>query len=308
MKLLKRSIQLITVLATLLVLFQCSRKSEWDVDDSSFDPNPDPPVTTYTDEELITMVQTDVQKYFWDYAETNSKLARERYHTDNTSYDANTVSVGGSGFGLMNILVGIKNGTLPRAEAVSRLTAALNFLENADRFHGAWPHWLNGTNGNVIPFSSQDNGADLVETAFLTQGLICVREYFKDSSDTAEQALAAKADELWKGVEWSWFTNGENVLHWHWSPTYDFAINLEIRGYDETLITYVLAAASPDFSIPKEVYVQGWLRNGSIKSSASQYGIPLVVNHNGVSGMVGPMFWSHYSFLGLDPRGLYVTM
>ena len=265
----------------------------------------DPPATTvYTDLQIIDMVQKDATKYFWEYAEVNSKLARERYHTDNPGADANVISTGGSGFGLMTILVGIKNGNVPRAEAVSRLKTSLNFLENANRFHGAWSHWINGTNGSAIPFGTKDDGGDLVETAFLVQGLICVREYFKSSTVAEELALSQKADELWKGVEWNWYTQGQNVLYWHWSPTYDFQMNLKIQGYDETLVTYILAAASPNYSINKEVYQQGWARNGSIKTSASQYGIPLVVNHNGVTGTVGPMFFSHYSFLGLDPRGL----
>lgn len=277
------------------------------------DPNPNlpppeeptpPPTNNYSDAELIAKVQQDVLKYFWDYAETNSKLARERYQTDNPSQDAHVVTTGGSGFGLMTILVGIKNGTIPRAEAVSRLTTALHFLENADRFHGAWSHWINGMNGKVIPFGDKDNGGDLVETAFLCQGLICVREFFKNSSDQKEIELSIKADTLWKGVEWSWYTQGQNVLYWHWSPDYNFDLNLQLRGFDETLITYVLAAASPEHSINKEVYQQGWARNGGIKSSGSQFGIPLIVNHNGAQGTVGPMFWSHYSFLGLDPRGL----
>lgn len=258
----------------------------------------------YTDAQLVEMVQKDVLKYFWDLAETNSKLARERYHTDNTGEDANTVTAGGSGFGLMTILVGIKNGYVTRAEAVSRLTTALNFLQNADRFHGAWPHWMNGTTGQVKPFSQKDNGGDLVETAFLAQGLICVREYFKNSTDNSEIALAQKADTLWKEIDWNWYTQGQNVLYWHWSPNYDFQIGQKLQGFDETLITYILAAASPNHSINKAVYTQGWARNGAISNPASQYGLPIVVSHNGATNTVGPMFWSHYSFLGLDPRGL----
>lgn len=258
----------------------------------------------YTDTQLLEMVQKDALKYFWDLAESNSKLARERYHTDNPGQDANVVSAGGSGFGLMTILVGIKNGYVTKAEAVSRLTTALNFLQNADRFHGAWPHWMNGTNGQVIPFSSQDNGGDLVETAFLAQGLICVREYFKSSTDASELALSQKADTLFKGIEWSWYTKGENTLYWHWSPNYNFQMNMQLKGFDETLITYVMAAASPTFTIDKSVYTQGWARNGSIANGGSVYGNSVVVAHNGAPGSIGPMFWSHYSFLGLDPRGL----
>lgn len=270
-------------------------------------PLPTPPTTgtpTYTDDQLVSMVQQDVLKYFWDLAEPNSKLARERYVVANPSQDAQTVTTGGSGFGLMTILTAINNGYVSRSEAVGRLTTALNFLGNADRFHGAWSHWLNGSTGRVIPFSQLDNGGDLVETAFLVEGLICVREFFKNSSDPAEIALAQKADELWKGVDWDWYRDGDQVLYWHWSPTYNFQIHHAIQGYDETLITYILAASSPTHPIDKSVYVNGWARNGAIASSGSQYGIPLVVNHNGAAGTVGPMFFSQYSFMGLDPIGL----
>ena len=288
---------------TTAILLCGSCSSDGDV---SVAPTPTPvdPPKTYTDAEITEMVQKDALKYFWDYAQTNSKLARERYHTDNPGQDANVVTTGGSGFGLMTILVGIKNGYVPKADAVSRLTTALQFLQNANRFHGAWPHWIDGNTGAVIPFGEKDNGGDLVETAFLAQGLICVREYFKNSTDATELALSQKADALWKGIEWNWYTQGQNVLYWHWSPNYNFEMNHQLQGFDETLITYVLAAASPDYSIQKSVYTQGWARNGAIKATGSQFGIPLVVSHNGATGTVGPMFFSHYSFLGLDPRGL----
>lgn len=297
----KNKLKVILLLAVISVLSGCSRSSsDWTYPT----PTPVDPPKTYTDAEITEMVQKDALKYFWDYAQTNSKLARERYHTDNTSQDANVVTTGGSGFGLMTILVGIKNGYIAKGDAVSRLTTALDFLKNANRFHGAWPHWIDGNTGAVIPFGDKDNGGDLVETAFLAQGLICVREYFKNSTDATELALSQKADALWKGIEWNWYTQGQNVLYWHWSPNYNFEMNHQLQGFDETLITYVLAAASPDYSIQKSVYTQGWARNGAIKATGSQFGIPLVVSHNGATGTVGPMFFSHYSFLGLDPRGL----
>lgn len=300
----KNFFRITTLSVALFLSYNCSNDSNWDPNDTLIN-NPQEPATVYTDAQIVEMTQKDALKYFWDFAQTNSKLARERYHTDDPSNDANIVTTGGSGFGLMTILVGIKNGYVSQPEAVSRLSTALDFLQNANRFHGAWPHWINGTNGSVIPFGTKDNGGDLVETAFLAQGLICVREYFKSSTNPAEIALSQKADDLWKGIEWSWYTQGQDALYWHWSPNYNFEMNMKLQGFDETLITYVLAAASPNYSINKSVYQNGWARNGTIKSSGSQFGIPLVVNHNGASGTVGPMFWSHYSFLGLNPRGLY---
>src|SRR5690606_17395893 len=135
------------------------------------------------------------------------------------------------------------------------------------------------------------------------QGLICIKEYLKNGS-AEEQALAQQADDLWKGVEWDWYTQGQDVLYWHWSPNHDFAINLQLKGYNEVLITYVLAAASPDFGIEKEVYTNGWASNGGIKSANTQYGYPLLVKHNGNEQFGGPLFWAHYSYLGLNPKTL----
>lgn len=268
----------------------------------SGNPLPTTPPTSYTDEQLLNMVQGDAFKYFWDYAEPNSKLARERYHVDNPSFEQNIVTTGGSGFGLMTLLVGIERGFVTRSQVVSRLSTALTFLENADRFHGAWPHWMDGTTGNVIPFGTMDNGGDLVETAFLCQGLLCIREYFKNGT-TEEQLLATKADNLWKGVEWSWYTKGESALYWHWSPTYEWQMNFKLEGYNECLITYALAAASPTYPISATCYQQAWARNGNIISGTSVYGLPRILSHNGTSS-VGPLFWAHYSYIGLDPRGL----
>lgn len=267
---------------------------------------PPPEEEPITDEELMDLVQQRTFKYFWDYAQSNSGAARERYHPDNPSNDQNTVAVGGTGFGLMSILVGIERGFISRTEGVARISKIVDFLENADRFHGAWPHWLNGTNGDVLPFSTQDNGGDLVETAFLTQGLICVKEYLKTGSDT-EKTLAAKADSLWKGVEWDWYTQGQNTLYWHWSPNYDFAINLQLKGYNEVLISYILAAASPDHSITPAVYNSGWASDGGIRSSNIKYGFPLILKHAGSQEYGGPLFWAHYSYLGLNPTNLVDT-
>lgn len=258
-------------------------------------------VDPLTDVEIMDLTQQTTFKYFWDFANSSSGAAKERYHPDNPTLNQNVVTSGGTGFGLMSILVGIERGFITRQQGVERFTQILNFLENADRFHGAWSHWIDGGSGDVIPFSTKDNGGDIVETAFLCQGLICVKEYFKNGT-TEEKALANKADSLWKGVEWNWYTQNQNVLYWHWSPNYAFEINLKLTGYNETMIAYVLGAASPNYSIPKEAFHEGWARNGAIKSSEMQYNYPLILDHVG-SG-TGPLFWAHYSFLGLNPKNL----
>lgn len=248
-----------------------------------------------SDEALLTLVQRQHFKYFWDFAHPVSGLARER----NTSGDL--VTSGGSGFGIMAIITGIHRQFITRGEGLARLQKIVDFLKTkADRFHGAFPHWLNGVNGEVIPFSAKDNGADLVETSYLMMGLLTARQYF-NGADAAETALRADINTLWNEVQWSWFRkNNENVLYWHWSPDYHWDINLPIRGWNESLITYVLAASSPGYSIPKEVYDQGWATGPNFKNGQTYYGYQLPLG----PPYGGPLFFAHYSFMGINPNGL----
>lgn len=257
-----------------------------------------PPLTRVIEEdipvdELLDIVQAQTIRYFWDFAEPNSGMARER----NTS--GNLVTSGGTGFGIMALIAGAERGFLAHDEVLDRVLQIGNFLLHAERFHGAWSHWINGTNGQAIPFSEKDNGGDLVETAFLVQGLLAAREYF-DADSPKEIELRALVDQLWHGVDWQWYTRGQNTLYWHWSPDYNFEMNMQIRGWHEALIVYILAAASPTFPIEPEVYHQGWAQNGNIRNGRYFYNIHLPLGPD----FGGPLFFAHYSFLGLDPRGL----
>lgn len=250
-----------------------------------------------SDNALLDLVQQQTFKYFWDFAHPVSGLARER----NTSGE--TVTSGGSGFGVMAIVAGINRGFITRSQGLTRMQTIVAFLKNtAQKFHGAFPHWLNGTTGQVIPFSTKDNGADLVETSYLVMGLLTARQYF-NGADPAETALRNDINTIWNGVEWSWFRqNNQNVLYWHWSPNYNWEMNHPIRGWNEALITYVLAASSPTFGIPPTVYHAGWASNGSgvFVNGNTYYGyfLPLGPAYG------GPLFFAHYSFLGIKPIGL----
>ena len=261
--------------------------------------------TNLTDNQLLDTVQYYSFQYFWDGAEPISGAARERYHTDNIypSNDKNIVATGATGFGLMALISGIDRKYITQKEGVDRLEKILNFLENAERFHGAWPHWMIGETGKVKPFSRYDDGGDLVETAFIAQGLVCVKQYFKNGN-AQEKRLAAKADKLWKEIDFDWYRNGKNVLYWHWSPKNEWRMNFPVYGFNECLIMYVMAAASPTHGINKQVYDEGWAMNGKIKSPRSYQDINLQFFHQGNAPHGGPMFWSHYSFLGLNPNGL----
>lgn len=260
------------------------------------------------DEGLLDKVQEQTFNYFWEGAEPVSGLGRERVHLDSIypQNDQDVITIGGSGFGVMAILVGIERGYITKDQAVDRYVKILDFLEKADRFHGAWPHWLN-PDGSTAPFSKKDNGGDLVETAFMIQGLLTVKEYFDQKGNSEKEAsISKRIQKLWEEVEWDWYTKGgENVLYWHWSPEFGWEMNFPVGGYNECLIMYVLAAASPTHTISKEVYEKGWARNGEITKDATYYGLRTVLDHyEHDDAPVGPLFWAHYSYLGLDPRGL----
>ncbi|MDQ0970003.1 hypothetical protein QFZ20_005406 [Flavobacterium sp. W4I14] len=258
-----------------------------------------------TDIELLDLVQKQTFQYFWDGAEPKSGAGRERFHVDNLypENDKNTVATGATGFGLMAILSGIDRGYVTKKEGLDRLNKILDFLSKTDRFHGAWPHWINGETGKVRPFGQKDNGGDLVETSFVAQSLICINEYYKNGTES-EKALAKKADQLWKGIDFNWYRNGQNVLYWHWSPAYKWEMNFPVKGYNECLIMYVMAASSPTHGVPAEVYHEGWARNGEIKTNFKFYGHPFTLDYQGQKNSVGPLFWAHYSYLGLNPKGL----
>jgi hypothetical protein len=247
--------------------------------------------------DLLDLVQRQTLRYFWDFAHPVSGLARERSNPRPDRRDV--VATGGSGFGVMAILAGVEHGWIGRETALDRLLTMLRFLSGAERHHGAFPHWMDGRTGGTYPFSPRDDGGDVVETAFLMAGLLCLRQYFAGGT-TREHELRDRVDALWAGVEWDWYTQGADALTWHWSPVHGFAIDQAIRGWNECLIAYVLAAASPTHTIRPEVYHRGWTDSPSFRNGQDYYGIRLPLGPD----RGGPLFFAHYSFLGLDPRGL----
>jgi hypothetical protein len=248
-----------------------------------------------SDDELLDIIQKQTLKYFRDFGHPVSGMARER----NTSGDL--VTTGGTGFGVMSIIAGIDRNFIPKEEGLQRITTIVDFLKNkCTRYHGAFAHWVNGATGATIPFSQKDNGADLVETSLLMQGLLCARQYF-NSAAANEVLLRKNINEIWDGIEWNWFRNGgQNVLYWHWSSNYNFEINLPVKGWNEALIVYALAASSNTDSIPRIVYDNGWASNGGMKNGKTFYGVQLPLGPD----MGGPLFFSHYSFLGINPHDL----
>ena len=284
------------------------------VDRSYRESNVSAPVSASTrelnDDELLTMVQEASFRYYWEGAEPNSGMALE-----NIPGDDRIIALGASGFGVMSIIVGADRGFITREQGAQRLTKIVGFLEKAPRYHGAWAHFLNGETGKTIPlFGAADDGGDLVETSFLLQGLLAARQYFHDQPDLVRRITA-----LWEGVEWDWYrqTSNSDALYWHWSPDYAWQLHHRLTGWNETMITYLLAMASPTHSVPPSLYYTGWAgqsqeaaryRSGwggttegdHYANGTTYYGTKLDV---GV-GRGGPLFFTHYSFMGFDPHSL----
>jgi hypothetical protein len=251
------------------------------------------------DDALLEQVQRQTFRFFWEGGHPVSGLTPDRLTTREVPAD-DRVAIGGTGFGLMCIIVAVERGWITRAAAVTRVSAMLELLTRAPIYHGAYPHFLNGRTGATIAFFRKDDAADLVETSFLCMGLLCARQYF-DADQPAEAQLRGRANGLWEEVEWSWFTRDQRrVLYWHWSPNNGWAMDHEIRGWNECLIAYVLAAAAPRYGVDPPVYHHGFAAGRDFLNGKPYYNIklPLGIPYG------GPLFFAHYSFCGLDPHGL----
>ncbi len=267
-----------------------------------------------TDDELLTMVQEASFRYYWDGAEKASGLAKEDIPGRH-----NMIATGASGFGIMAILVGAQRKFISRDEAIERFGQILNFLSRAERFHGAFPHFANGITGFAQDFfGPKDNGADLVETSFLMEGLLAAKQYFNGSSEQ-EASIRNRVQAIWEGIEWDWFRQDpeSKFLYWHWSPDKGWIINHRLIGWNETMVTYLLAIASPTHAVPASMYYTGWANQdstgqeyrkawggtseGSMYTNGNTYyGNKLDV---GVSNG-GPLFFTQYSYMGYDPKAI----
>lgn len=276
-------------------------------------------VVNIPDSALLEIIQRQTFRYFWHYAHPVSGLARERSNTvlaehywdyineawgepnfSKTPFGQDACAIGGTGFGIMGTIVAVDRGWISRDTAVKRLVQIADFLINADCFHGIYPHFMNGRTGKTIKFDRLDDAADLVETSYLLMGFLCAREYF-NAGTPIEVYLRNRITQMWNTANWNWFTNGERKLYWHWSPNNDFDMNFPVWGWNECLITYIIAASSPTHSISKDVYSGSWTGSAGFKNGRSYYGIELPLgNYEGG----GPLFFEHYTFMGVDPRGL----
>jgi hypothetical protein len=260
---------------------------------------PTPRPRNLSDSALLDLTEHQTFRYFWDFAHPVSGMARERSNKT-VDYGDDVVTIGGTGFGVMAIIAATERKYIGRDTAAKFLLKMTRFLLKANSYHGAFSHWMDGATGKTIPFGRKDDGADLVETSYLFQGLLCARQYF-NGDNPVERQLRDHINWMWNDIEWNWFTrDGQEVLYWHWSPNNGWAMNFPVRGFNECLIMYVLAASGQHYPVTSAVYHRGWAQSDFFKNGKTFYGykLPLGFDYG------GPLFFSQYSFLGLDPRGL----
>lgn len=276
-----------------------------------------------SDDALLELVQKQTFRFFWHGAHPVSGLALERSNTvlaehywdyineawdepnfSKTKFGPDAGAVGGTGFGIMSTIVAVERGWIGRDTAVRRLIKIADFLINADCFHGIYPHFMNGRTGKTIKFDRIDDAADIVETSYLLMGFLCAKEYF-NKDVPREKYLRKRIDQMWGAANWNWHSNGENKLYWHWSPNNGFDMNFPVWGWNECLITYIMAAASPRHAISKDVYDGSWVNSKSFKNGTTYYGYKLPL---GDYDKGGPLFFEQYTFLGINPNGLKDTL
>jgi len=272
-----------------------------------------------TDDQLLEVVQKQTFRFFWHGAHPVSGMALERSNTvlaeyywdyineawdvpnfSTTPFGPDACAVGGTGFGIMSTIVAVERGWIGRQAAVKRLIKIADFLLRAKAYHGIYPHFMDGNTGEPIPFDRLDDAADLVETSYLLMGFLCAKEYF-NSDNPRELYLRNRIDQMWGAANWNWHTNNKNILYWHWSPNNGFDMNFPIWGWNECLITYIMAASSPRHPISKEVYNGSWTGSEGFKNGKEFYGMVLPLGNYGKGG---PLFFEQYTFQGINPNGL----
>jgi hypothetical protein len=277
-------------------------------------------IRNISDSALLDIVQKQTFRYFWDYSHPVSGLARERDNTVKAEYywdyineaddepnfskgtfGSEACAIGGSGFGILSTIVAVNRGWIDRDTALKRLVKIVDFLIKADCYHGIYPHFMNGATGKTIPFGRLDDGADIVETSYLFMGLLTARQYF-NSNAPLEKYFRNRVNQMWNAADWNWHSKGDNkLLYWHWSPDNDFDMNFPVFGYDEALITYIVAASSQSHPISKELYENSWVRGSGWKNGKSYYGYNLPLGNYDKGG---PLFFEQYTYMGIDPNGL----
>ncbi len=278
--------KLILIFFTLFNIIACGEDPEPTI---VVDKNDD----TYSPEKVQPVLdewQRKTFNFFYEGADPTSGMAYEGTER------GTTITSGGSGFGVMAIIVGAERGWITRQQAAEQTRKIVKFLGKADRFKGMWSHWYN-PDGTAFPFGNQVKTGDVIESSFMMAGLLAASEYY-NSNSAIETEIRDSVASFWNTMDWKFYAQSGKSLYWLWFSQ-DNRFELEIKGWNEGLIAYILALGAPESNtIPESVYTQGWQNNGGFSHpNRSYYGYNLPLGET----KGGPLFFAHYSFLGLNP-------
>jgi hypothetical protein len=184
--------------------------------------------------------------FFWDLANddldsTGYGLIPDRFNTF-TGAPGNVASIASVGYGLSTIPLGIEAGWITREEGEQRAYNTLLTLQNMQRTHGFWFHFVDMATG----LRAWNSEVSLIDTAILINGVLVVSRYFGGLTEQLGY-------QLYEEVEWNWyFDENTNMFYMGYRPESGFEGYWDMYG--EQLMVYILAAGSPDYAVGKGAY------------------------------------------------------
>jgi hypothetical protein len=203
------------------------------------------PSVSAEDDALLEDLSKRSFRFFWEQADPDTGIVRDRARTDGTPVPGTSRDVGSIasvGFGLTGLCLAAERGWVPRGAAVDRARTTLRFFaRRMENQRGWYYHFVNLRTG-AREWASELSSID---TALLLAGVLTVRQCFAAESD-----IRSLAELIYRRVDFTWMLAGDPLLLSHgWKPETGF---LESRWdhYCELTILYLLAIGSPTHPIP----------------------------------------------------------
>lgn len=250
MKFFKRTLLFILVLSFTFLVFGCESETET----PTIPVDTETPINTkvYRDNvrEGVSQVILDELElgfhFFWELANQNTSspgygLIPDRFNTV-TGNPGNVSSIASVGYGLTAIPIGIEAGWITRVEGEERAYRTLVTMQNLERTHGFWYHFLD-MNSGVRVWNSE---VSIIDSAIMINGALVAGRFFGGRvQDLAYQ--------LYEEMEWNWyFDHVSNKFYMSYKPEVGFQGYWDMYG--EQLMIYVLAAGSPNYAVGKGAY------------------------------------------------------
>jgi hypothetical protein len=242
-------------------------------------------------------VFADIEKrsfdYFWEQTVAASGLTPDRY-----PYDEPFASIAAMGFALTAYPLGVERGWITRAQARQRTLNTLRFLHDAPQ--GPAAQGMTGHHGFFYHFLHLDTGhryaswveLSSVDTSLLLGGVLFAQTWF-DQDNADEREIVRLAEAIYRRVDWPFLQARPPLISMGWYPERGL-IEHDWSGYNEGMLVYVLALASPTHPVAPEAWT-AWTQ-----TYARSWGEFQGQEHLGF----GPMFGHQYSHVWIDFRGI----